>query len=61
MLVSAGGGEPSATAGHFEQFSPAETACVLGIKQKTAAMRYMRALWRLKEILSSLEDARLEA
>jgi RNA polymerase sigma-70 factor (ECF subfamily) len=45
---------------HFEQLSPDETARVLGIKQKTAAMRYVRALRRLKEILSSLEDAWLE-
>jgi RNA polymerase sigma-70 factor (ECF subfamily) len=40
---------------HFEQLSPAETAQVLGIKEKAAGMRYMRALRRLKEILSSLE------
>jgi RNA polymerase sigma-70 factor (ECF subfamily) len=45
---------------HFEQLSPAETARVLGIKQKTAGMRYVRALRRLKEILRSLEDAWLE-
>jgi RNA polymerase sigma-70 factor (ECF subfamily) len=36
---------------HFEQLSPTETAQVLGIKQKTVGMRYMRALRRLKEIL----------
>jgi RNA polymerase sigma-70 factor (ECF subfamily) len=46
---------------HFEQLSPAETAQVLGIKQKTAGMRYMGALRRLKEILSGLEHAWLEA
>jgi RNA polymerase sigma-70 factor (ECF subfamily) len=45
---------------HFEQLSPAETARVLGIKQKAAAMRYLRALRRLKEILGSLEAAWLE-
>jgi RNA polymerase sigma-70 factor, ECF subfamily len=39
---------------HFEQLSPAETAEVLGIKEKAAAMRYIRALRRLKELLSSL-------
>jgi RNA polymerase sigma-70 factor, ECF subfamily len=39
---------------HFEQLSPAETARVLGIKEKAVAMRYMRALRRLKEILKSL-------
>jgi RNA polymerase sigma-70 factor (ECF subfamily) len=41
---------------HFEQLSPAETAQVLGIKEKAAGMRYVRALRRLKEILSSLSD-----
>jgi RNA polymerase sigma-70 factor (ECF subfamily) len=35
---------------HFEQLSPAETAQVLGIDEKAAAMRYMRALRRLKEV-----------
>jgi RNA polymerase sigma-70 factor (ECF subfamily) len=39
---------------HFEQLSPAETAQVLGIKEKAAGMRYVRALRRLKEILNSL-------
>jgi RNA polymerase sigma-70 factor (ECF subfamily) len=39
---------------HFEQLSPAETARVLGIKEKAAGMRYVRALRRLKEILSGL-------
>jgi RNA polymerase sigma-70 factor (ECF subfamily) len=39
---------------YFEQLSPAETAQVLGIKEKTAAMRYLRAVRRLKEILQSL-------
>ena len=39
---------------HFEQLSPAETAEVLGIKEKAAGMRIVRALRRLKEILSSL-------
>jgi RNA polymerase sigma-70 factor (ECF subfamily) len=41
---------------HFEQLSPTETAEVLGIKEKAAGMRYVRALRRLKEILSSLSD-----
>jgi RNA polymerase sigma-70 factor (ECF subfamily) len=41
---------------HFEQLSPAETARVLGIKEKAAGMRYVRALRRLKEILTSLSD-----
>ena len=39
---------------HFEQLSPAETAQVLGIKEKAAGMRYLRALKRLKDILTSL-------
>jgi RNA polymerase sigma-70 factor (ECF subfamily) len=38
---------------HFEQLSPAETARVLGIKEKAASMRYVRALRRFKEILKS--------
>ena len=37
---------------HFEQLSPAETAQVLGITKKAAGMRYLRALKRLKEILT---------
>jgi RNA polymerase sigma-70 factor (ECF subfamily) len=39
---------------HFEQLTPAETAKVLGIKEKAAGMRYVRALKRLKEILADL-------
>ena len=39
---------------HFEQLSPEETARVLGIKEKTAGMRYVRALRRLKGILDGL-------
>jgi RNA polymerase sigma-70 factor (ECF subfamily) len=39
---------------HFEQLSPRETADVLGIKEKAAAMRYVRALRRLKDILTAL-------
>ena len=39
---------------HFEQLSPAETAQVLGIKEKAAGMRYLRALKRLKDILACL-------
>lgn len=39
---------------HFEQLSPTETANVLGIKEKAAAMRYVRALRRLKDLLNSL-------
>ena len=39
---------------HFEHLSPRETADVLGIKEKAAAMRYVRALRRLKSILTAL-------
>jgi RNA polymerase sigma-70 factor (ECF subfamily) len=39
---------------HFEQLSPQETAQVLNIKEKAAGMRYVRALRRLKEILTNL-------
>jgi RNA polymerase sigma-70 factor (ECF subfamily) len=45
---------------HFEQLSPAETAQVLGIKEKAAGMRYVRALKRLKDILTSLPGGPLE-
>src|SRR5262249_21780451 len=39
---------------HFEQLSPAETALALGIKEKAAGMRYVRALRRLKEIFDAV-------
>jgi RNA polymerase sigma-70 factor (ECF subfamily) len=39
---------------HFEQLSPRETAQLLNIKEKAAGMRYVRALRRLKEILTAL-------
>jgi RNA polymerase sigma-70 factor (ECF subfamily) len=39
---------------HFEHLTPAETAAVLGIKEKAAGMRYLRALKRLKDILTGL-------
>jgi RNA polymerase sigma-70 factor (ECF subfamily) len=39
---------------HFEQLNVSEAAAVLGIKEKAAGMRYVRALRRLKEILTSL-------
>ena len=45
---------------HFEQLSPAEAARVLGIKEKAAGMRYLRALKRLKEILTTLPGGRME-
>ncbi len=39
---------------HFEQLSLAETAQVLGLTESGACRRHLRALKRLKEILSSL-------
>jgi RNA polymerase sigma-70 factor, ECF subfamily len=39
---------------HFEQLTVSEAAAVLGIKEKAAGMRYVRALRRLKEILTNL-------
>jgi RNA polymerase sigma-70 factor, ECF subfamily len=39
---------------HFEQLNTAETAKVLGIREAAAGKRYVRALKRLKEILTSL-------
>jgi RNA polymerase sigma-70 factor (ECF subfamily) len=39
---------------HFEYLSNDETALVLGLKKGTASQRYIRALKRLKEFLSSI-------
>lgn len=39
---------------HFEQLTSAETAEVLGIKERAAAKRYLRAIERLKGILSEM-------
>src|SRR5207302_4122976 len=39
---------------HFEMLTNAETAAVLGIKKSAASNRYIRALERLKDILSGL-------
>jgi RNA polymerase sigma-70 factor, ECF subfamily len=39
---------------HFEQLSNAEAAEVVGIQERAAAKRYLRALERLKELLSEL-------
>ncbi len=39
---------------HFEELSNAEVAEVLGIQQKAASIRYVRALARLKTIVSEL-------
>jgi RNA polymerase sigma-70 factor (ECF subfamily) len=45
---------------HFEQLSPQEAARVLGIKEKAAGKRYVRALRRLKGILEGLGGEWLE-
>ena len=39
---------------HFELLGNEETALVLGLTNKAASNRYIRALKRLKEILSSI-------
>lgn len=39
---------------HFEQLTNAEAALVAGIQERAAAKRYLRALERLKQILSEL-------
>ena len=39
---------------HFEELTNCEAAEVLGIKQKAASIRYVRAIKRLKHILSEL-------
>jgi RNA polymerase sigma-70 factor (ECF subfamily) len=39
---------------HFEQLSRAETAQVLGMRESAVSKRYVRALQRLKDILTSM-------
>lgn len=39
---------------HFEELTNIEVAAVLGIQQKAASIRYIRAIKRLKEIMSHL-------
>jgi len=39
---------------HFEQLTNGEAAQVLGIKERAAAKRYVRALQRLKDLLSEM-------
>jgi RNA polymerase sigma-70 factor (ECF subfamily) len=43
---------------HFEELSNRETAAVLGLQQAAASNRYVRALGRLKEILSTIPGLR---
>jgi RNA polymerase sigma-70 factor (ECF subfamily) len=39
---------------HYEQLSNGESALVLGLDKSAASKRYIRAVVRLKQILSSL-------
>ena len=39
---------------HYEQLTSAEAAQVLGIQERAAAKRYLRALERLREMLSDM-------
>jgi RNA polymerase sigma-70 factor (ECF subfamily) len=39
---------------HFEQLTNDETATILGLRKSAASQRYVRALKRLKEILSDV-------
>jgi RNA polymerase sigma-70 factor (ECF subfamily) len=39
---------------HFEELSNSDTAAVLGLQKAAASNRYVRALKRLKEVLSSM-------
>ncbi len=41
---------------HFEELSNREVAEALGIEQKAASIRYIRALRRLKQILADVPD-----
>jgi RNA polymerase sigma-70 factor (ECF subfamily) len=41
---------------HFEELTNSEVAETLGIEQKAASIRYIRALRRLKEILAQVPD-----
>lgn len=41
---------------HFEELTNSEAAEALGIEQKAASIRYVRALRRLKEILNQMPD-----
>jgi RNA polymerase sigma-70 factor, ECF subfamily len=43
---------------HFEELSNSEVAEVLGIQQKAASIRYVRAIKRLKDVLSQLSSFR---
>lgn len=42
---------------HYEELSNGESARVLGIQEKAASIRYMRALRRLRELLGAMLDS----
>ena len=46
---------------HFEELTNSEVAETLGIEQKAASIRYIRALRRLKEILAQVPDLAKQA
>jgi RNA polymerase sigma-70 factor, ECF subfamily len=46
---------------HFEELTNSEVAEALGIEQKAASIRYVRALRRLKEILAQVPDLSKES
>ena len=46
---------------HFEELTNSEVAEALGIEQKAASIRYVRALRRLKEILAQVPDLAKQA
>lgn len=46
---------------HFEELTNSEIAEVLGIEQKAASIRYIRAIRRLKDILQASSDFESEA
>jgi RNA polymerase sigma-70 factor (ECF subfamily) len=46
---------------HFEELTNSEVAETLGIEQKAASIRYIRALRRLKEILAQVPELASEA
>ncbi len=46
---------------HFEELTNSEVAETLGIEQKAASIRYIRALRRLKEILAQLPELAKQA
>jgi RNA polymerase sigma-70 factor (ECF subfamily) len=46
---------------HFEELTNSEVAEVLGIQQKAASIRYVRAVKRLGKILEQLPEFRRES